>query len=107
MRREQDLVHAVINYLNSKGHYVWRNNTGAIVSVYNGIKRFIRYGKKGSSDVIGVAKDGRMMAIECKIEGHKTDKLRFEDQLRFLDVVRRRGGIAILAYKIDDVMGVL
>jgi hypothetical protein len=58
---------------------------------------------KGSSDIIGVAKDGRMIAIECKRPGKKPTP----EQEFFLNEVKRRGGIAFVATSYEEVRAIL
>lgn len=94
---EQKLVNQVIAYLKINGHYVWRQNTGGM---YDSHKRFIKFGFKGISDIIGVASDGRMIAVECKVGNNKPTQF----QTDFLEEIKRHGGIAILAYSLDDVI---
>lgn len=98
MPRETQLVKACIDYLTLVGCYCWRNNTGALSAVYKGKPRFIRYGLPGSADILGVAPNGKMLTVECKVGKNKPTAL----QAEFLAEVRRRGGIAIVAYDLDD-----
>lgn len=100
--KETHLVQQVIQYLNFKGHFAWRNNTGATrAGKFN--ERFIRYGLPGSSDVLGVEKvTGRLIAVECKAKTKPTPL-----QLDFLDQVKKRGGIALVAYALSDVEAIL
>lgn len=105
---EQALVNQCHAYLTLKGHFVWRNNTGRVHSDYTnkiGIKthRMWQVGIKGSSDIIGVATDGRFIAIECKIGKNKTTQFQ-ED---FLEAVRSRGGIAAVVYQLEDLQQIL
>jgi hypothetical protein len=101
---ETQLVRLCINYLLTKGHYVWRNNSGGVRSKYTSLvtgqvtERFWRAGVKGSSDILGIAKDGRFIAVECKVGKNDTTDL----QDLFLHEILRRGGIGIVAYDIDD-----
>jgi hypothetical protein len=44
--------------------------------------------------------DGKFVAIECKIGRNKPTDL----QNAYLEEIRKRGGIAIVAYSLDDVM---
>ena len=97
---EQVLVNQVLAYLTLKKHYVWRQNTGAMTTKEG---RFIKFGHKGISDVLGVARDGKMIAIECKIKPNKPTQF----QVDFLDEIKRRGGYAVLAYELEDVQKVL
>ena len=98
--KEQALVNQVLAYLKIKGHFVWKQNVGGM---YDQRKRFVRFGFKGISDVIGVASDGRMIAVECKVGKNKPTQFQ-ED---FLEEIRARGGYAILCYKLEDLENIL
>jgi hypothetical protein len=84
----------------------WRTNSGAMRKNYvakDGTTRehFVRFnGERGVSDVIGFTNGGKFLAIEAKREGEKPT----DDQVAFLDAVRRAGGVAVLAYSVDDVV---
>jgi len=94
------VVNACLEYLRVIRIYAWRNNTGAVsIQSPRGRDRFIRYGKPGSSDILGIMADGRFLAIECKT---KTGKLT-EMQRDFLEDVRYRGGVAFVARSVEDV----
>ena len=100
---EKETQKAIIQYLNLSGHYVWRNNSGMVFSEYKGKKRMWSVGLKGSSDVIGIAKDGKFIAVEVKSKGNKPTIY----QNMFLDEVKKKGGYAIVAYSLEDVSSVL
>lgn len=60
----------------------------------------MHFGKVGSADIIGIIKPtGRLLAIEVKKAGGKVSP----EQQAFLDTVRDAGGLAIIAYSVDDV----
>src|SRR5580765_188267 len=65
---EGELVKAALEYLSMRGCYVWRNNTGAYKP--EGSDRYVRYGYRGSSDILGVtgAPHGRIVCVEVKSE---------------------------------------
>lgn len=66
---------------------VWRNNSG--IAEFNGQK--VRYGvAAGGSDLLGIAPGGLLLAVEVKTA---TGRLSPE-QLRFLELVYERGGVA-------------
>lgn len=65
----------------------------------NGRERMIRLAHPGTADITGCSKDGRFIAVECKIKPNKPTEL----QEAYLEAIRRRGGIAIVAYDLTDV----
>ncbi len=75
--------------------WVERQNTGAAKVG----ERFIRFGWRGCSDLLGMLKDGRLLAVEVKAP---SGKLRPE-QAEFLSLVRRFGGVAFVARDCRDV----
>lgn len=62
--------------------------------------RFIRFAFPGCSDILGMLRGGRFIAIECK----SSDGTLSPEQIVFLDLVTRHGGLAIVARSIDDVL---
>jgi hypothetical protein len=87
------------------GVTLFRNNVGMLTDQYG---NKVRYGLSvGSADLIGWMQqpwyDGTgamavFVAIECKAPGKKPTP----QQLAFLDAVRTAGGIAGVAYSLDD-----
>lgn len=77
--KEQGVLRFTINLLSAHNFYrvvkgrvinnpmgrwqVWRNNTGAVRTESGG---FMRIGFTGSADIIGIARDGKFIGIECK-----------------------------------------
>lgn len=74
----------------------WRMNTGGFVNSYG---HHVRFGKAGIADIIGIQRDGRWLAIECKLPGNVPTA----EQSAFLDIVRMSGGKAIVATCVEDV----
>ena len=100
---ETKLVYNCLQYLKVKGIFAWRNNTGAAKAQYKGKRRFIRYGLKGSSDILGILPDGRFLAIECKRKGTYPTK----DQRAFLKQIEANKGVALLVRNIADLIRAL
>lgn len=77
---------------------LWRNNVGFDDG------RKIRYGLgRGSADLIGIAHDGRFLGIEAKTPvGRLTP-----EQRAWLEVVERRGGIALVACSPEEALELL
>lgn len=89
--KESDIQRLIMLALSEAGCVVWRNNTGVLKNAA-GIP--IKFGLcVGSSDLIGIAPGGRFLAVEIKTPKGKATP----EQIRFIDAVRARGGIAGIA----------
>jgi len=96
-RSEANIQGDVMIALSNAGCIIWRNNCGQLPDRTG---RPIRYGvgNPGGSDLIGIAPDGRLLAVECKTAiGQPTDA-----QVRFIDAVRAKGGRAGIARSAED-----
>ena len=100
MRNEKEdiVLKQCLSYLQHIGLYVWRNNTGAM-KMPSG--RFVHYGKCGSSDIIGITKDGRFLAVECK---RNKGGVVSAEQVHFLSTIKRNGGVAIVASSLEQLI---
>ena len=97
---------------------VWRNNTGmawmgnrvekpfkpTTITVSPGDvvirqARPVRFGAKGSPDILGLDNDGRFVSIEVKTPTGRQSK----EQQNFEKMVKTQNGIYILARSADDV----
>lgn len=97
---EAETQKAILQYLSLR-HLCWRNNTGAFGSQSQGRSYFVRYGKVGSGDILGVRKGtGQFFSIEVKARGRKPTP----EQLAFMDKVNQSGGLAFVAYSVQDVL---
>ena len=102
--KEGDVVRAILDaYAGHPRIELWRNNTGQIRKG----QRVIRFGRVGSADITGIIEGGRRIEIECKKQGNRTAKDRIEKQAEFASMIRKRGGIYILAFSVDDVKSIL
>jgi len=87
--------------LSEKGVVNFRNNTG-ILKDRNG--RAVRFGLcVGSADIIGLTPHGRFVAIEVKCEGKKPT----EAQVRFIELVKKHGGIAGVAHSVQEALDIV
>ena len=78
-----------LQYLKRRGLFVWNNPTGA-VRIRPG--RFMRFGKVGSSDILGCLPGGRFLAVEVKaLDGRLS-----QAQQEFLEKIRGLGGMALV-----------
>jgi len=60
---------------------------------------YVRFGPAGQSDILGlIPPHGRFLAIEVKRGGQGPT----DDQLRFINRVNKAGGLAFVAYSLED-----
>jgi len=93
--RERDVLKDCLEYLNLKGVFAWRNNTGAVKVK----SRFIKFGYKGSSDIIGILPNGRFLAIECKREN---GGVLSQEQKEFLQTILKNKGLALVVHSVEE-----
>ena len=100
--------------LSEAGCLVWRNETagawvGRIIhqeaaSITLAGARMIQVGLcMGSADIIGVAPDGRFLAVEVK---SKTGRASTQ-QLNFINAINHRGGIAGIARSAEEALNLI
>ena len=95
MTLESVTLGTCLSLLNFLGINAWRNNTGAVKTKTG----FVRYGKVGSSDIIGILPDGRFLAVECKRpSGEKVTTL----QQEFIDMINHNGGVGLIVRSSDE-----
>jgi VRR-NUC domain. len=85
---------AWVQRMNTGGAYAWRKD---------GPPRFVKFGFRGCSDLIGQLKDGRFLAVEVKSQGENPT----DNQREFLNVVSSNGGFAICVDNVDVLIKVL
>lgn len=99
-RSENAVVNGILEYLQWKKIFAWHNKN---ISTYDPrTKRFRRFGKyemRGVSDILGILPDGRFLAIECKTGYNKASDV----QKEFIKNINDNGGVAFVAYGIEDV----
>jgi hypothetical protein len=85
-----------LKYLKLRQIKAWSNPSGA-VQIRPG--KFMSFGLKGSSDILGVLPGGKIICIECKA-GHGRLS---PEQREFLEDIKNRGGLAIVAKSFRDI----
>ena len=102
MRNETEgaIQKVILDYLKLKKYLVFKHRNVGIYKQATNSYIPLSFGEKGISDVIGCSPQGTFIAVEVKKPGGKPSP----DQLRFLEEVKVRGGIGILAYSLDDVI---
>jgi len=97
---EQDIQKVIIDYLRLKKFVCFKHHsTGSTIRDNKAV--FFKHGDRGIADIIACSPRGLFIAIEVK---KKTGKASPE-QLEFLERVNESGGIGILAFSLDDVIG--
>lgn len=98
--KEQDLVNAILDWLRLNKAWAIRVNAGARpIEGENGQRRMIRMAPAGTPDIIACWPGGLLLGIECKLPGKKPTEL----QTATLEQIRSIGGLAVVAYSIEDV----
>ena len=98
--KEKDVLKGCMQYLKLNGYVFIRNNSGAVISAYKGKNRMIRYGDKGSPDLIILGRHGEFIAVECKSDTGKLSPEQEDYRKRVLN----SGGIYIVARSVDDLI---
>ena len=95
---EKDIQYTILQYLKLKGYFVWKNNVSGIKKP-NG--SYIPSSSKGTSDILGISPDGKLIALEVKKPSTRTHTTPAQDA--FLAEVRSRGGYAGVVCSTEDV----
>lgn len=106
---ETDLLRAIQLDATPRGVRLLRNNCGAYRLPDGSMLRY-GVGNPGGADligwhsrVIGPADVGRTVAIFTAIEGKRLPRRPTVDQMRFLEAVQAAGGLATVAYAVEDI----
>jgi hypothetical protein len=91
MTPEGNVLADIKQYLAARGIFFFRFNTGR--------RGGVSFGIKGAPDIVGILPGGRFLAIEVKGPGGKASI----DQLQVLGDIAKNGGVAFVAFSIDDV----
>jgi hypothetical protein len=104
---ESDILRAIMSLLkhHPKVASHWRINSGTFAERNrDGSTRYIRANTaRGMSDIMGVLRDGRTLAIEVK---SRTGRMR-PGQEEFLQTIRQAGGVAGVCRSVDDAVRLL
>ena len=94
-----DLVKVCLDWLELKGIMAWANNTGA----FKKGRYYVKFGKPGSTDIIGILPGGRFLGVECKVPPDTPSPA----QIDFANDVHRAGGIAVTVECLEDLQEAL
>ncbi len=87
--------------------HLWRVNSGrAWLKGKGGKDRPVKFHDiDGCSDLLGILKGGRWLAVECKRPSTRNDAT--AAQLAFLDRIKEAGGVAFVAASADEALRLL
>ncbi len=97
---EKEAQKSILDYLSMRCIFAWRNNSGKMPYSSKGKDYMVQMGPTGSPDIIGILPDGKFLGIEVKGTGGVVSS----SQTIFLDHINKLGGLAFVAYSIDDVV---
>ena len=103
--KESPVVHACLMWFFAHGMEPIRNNSGGFTKRYTSKKtgqtksHFVKFGKKGTGDILVCTKTGKWCEVEAKGDGEQTP-----EQVERQAHVERMGGIYILARSTDDLV---
>lgn len=98
MPKEADLQKTILDYLRIRGCFVFKVYNGGVYIAKT--QKYIKSPMRGVSDIIGLTSKGRFLAVEVKMKGGKVSP----EQLEFIERVKEKKGIALIAYSIDDII---
>ena len=102
---ETALIRVLMDYLHLHKIPCWRQNTtGTRRRDQAGREFWVPSPCRGVSDILGcLPPTGRLLAVEAKVKPNRPS----DDQEAFLANVQAAGGLAIVAYTLDDLIGAL
>lgn len=98
MAQEADTQKTILQYLQYKGVFCWRQNSGAVAIGEGRARRFMTFGAVGAPDIF-VIKDGKVYGLEVKsLVGRQND-----NQKAFEEGFVKAGGIYSVVRALEDV----
>lgn len=101
---EAEVLRQCLAYLALRGIRAWRNNTGAALLPGRGGKpQMVRFGQRGSPDILGILSGGRLLACEVKRPGKQPR----EDQAAWLKAASEAGALAGCVHSVEELQQLL
>ena len=97
MKPEQAIQRQILDLLRWRHILCWKNNTAGIYVRKR--DTYIPSGAPGVSDILGVLRDRRCLAIEVKAPKGRVSP----HQQVFIDEINNRGGLAFVAHSVEEV----
>lgn len=102
--READVQRAITDWLSAKRIFWMRMNVGAMSGVHNGKRRFVRFARPGTADLLTVSPDACKCPCITWIEVKRPGGKQSEEQADFQREVESHGMAYILADSLDAVI---
>ena len=103
MVKEKQLQSAIIEFLNYSGKcWVWKVNAGSIKIKTSKGTRMFQGAPKGHSDIQGMTKKGRFIALEVKVPKRRKNVSEYQKQ--FLNKVKMYGGISAVVTSPEEAL---
>jgi len=96
----RELVNGILANLGTDPRVRLHKNVVGLFRTPNGLT--VRVGVKGSADIEGIRRDGKYVAIECKV-GRDFQR---PEQIAYMNMIRKFGGVYVLAHEIKDAEGI-
>lgn len=96
--KEQQLQKIILDYLRLKRYVAIKFNSSGIYNKKTG--KYIPQPQRGISDILACSPKGEFLAIEVKVNHNKSS----EEQILFIESIRKNSGKAIIAYSLDDII---
>ena len=113
---EKEIENKILDWLKFNKIFAWKNQS---VGIYDPVKKIYRkpnnkHHIKGTSDILGILPDGKLLAIEVKkpLLKKKRNELELlaqlsDEQFTFIRTVLENNGVAFVADSIDFVAHML
>ena len=105
---EKEIENLILEWLNHSGKgFFWKNQSTGVYDPSKKVfrKSYNKYHIKGVSDILGVSKSGKFIAIEVKTPKTKNAKSKSrKNQDFFLSIVNDMGGFGMIAWNLDMVI---
>ena len=101
MSAEGPLINACLIFLRMQGCWVDRLNTGAMRIQARGRRdRFVRFGRPGMPDIVGIGPAGHYIGVEAKRGITRVTPA----QTAFHQEIRQRGGFSAIIRSVDELV---
>lgn len=99
--KESEIQKQILDYCRLMGCLVFKVNNGGVYIKSRDC--YMKSPMKGVSDIIGLTNKGRFLAIEVKMPKKKPSI----EQVDFIERVKAKGGIGLVAWSLEDIIKII